>query len=113
MRWIAWSWVGGSAPRAYAGLSLRALGETVSYHGISARTLRHLEQGEHLATNEQLGVISEACGVPLAWFEFDRETAGDAETALTVMATRLRDIEEGLRVIEAAVSPGRRRTEPK
>ncbi len=101
------------AARAYEGLSLRALAEWISDHGISARTLRHLEQCEHLATNEQLEVISEACGVPMAWFEVDWEAAGDPETALTVMATRLRDTEEGLRVIEAAVSPGRRRTKPK
>lgn len=100
------------AARAYAG-SLRALAERVSDHGISARTLRHLEQGEHLASSEQLEAVSRACGVPKAWFEFDWEAAGDPETALTVMATRLRDIEAGLRVIEAAVSPGRRRTKPK
>lgn len=101
------------AARGYAGLSARALAEQVSDHGISARTLRHLEQGEHLASTEQLEVISNACGVPTAWFEFDWHAAGNAETALAVIATRLRDLEEGLRVIEAAVSPGRRKTKPK
>jgi len=47
------------------------------------------------------------------WFELDWHAAGSSETALTVMATRLGDIEEGLRVIEAAVSPGRRMTKSK
>ncbi len=101
------------AARAYAGLSVRALAEKVSDDGISARTLRHLEQGEHLATTEQLEAVSQACGVPAAWFELDWEATGNAETALTVIATRLRNLEEGLRVIEAAVSPGRRKTRPK
>jgi len=101
------------AARAYAGLSVRALAEKVSDDDISARTLRHLEQGEHLATTEQLEAVSKACGVPTAWFELDWQAAGSSETALTVMAARLGDIEEGLRVIEAAVSPGRRMTKSK
>ena len=72
------------AARAYAGLSVRALAEKVSDDDISARTLRHLEQGEHLATTEQLEAVSKACGVPTAWFELDWQAAGSSETALTV-----------------------------
>ena len=41
----------------------------------------NLEQGEHLATTEQLEAVSKACGVPTAWFELDWHAAGSSETA--------------------------------
>jgi transcriptional regulator with XRE-family HTH domain len=56
------------AARAYAGLSVRDLADTI---GIGLQTIKRIEAGTRAPRKMEIWAIAEACELPREWFELE------------------------------------------
>ncbi len=101
------------AARALAGIrSVEALAERIDSRGLSAHTLRDIEQGHRAAAPHEIAAIAQACGLPQRWFcadwwALDRalQRGPDNEITLAVGALH-QDLQSVLAAVSLLVAEG-------